>query len=65
MANYRRLVDEFWQRHFNPWGRLTRMLNISFLYLAIWYHSWIGLGLITMRTIINPFIFPKPKRKEN
>ena len=41
------------------------MLIAPFLYLAIWYHSWIGIGFVILWTIVNPFIFPKPGKKEN
>ena len=38
------------------------MLTASFLYLAIWYHNWVGLGIVILWTIINPIVFPKPKK---
>ncbi len=65
MIDLRKIKEEFWQRHSNPWSGLTRMFIAPFLYLAIWYHSWIGLGLVILWTIVNPFIFPKPKKTEN
>jgi len=40
------------------------MFIAPFLYLTIWYHSWIGLGFVILWTIVNSFIFPKPKRRK-
>jgi len=34
--------------------RLTRMFITPFLCLAIWYHSWIGIGFVILWTIANP-----------
>ena len=65
MVDFKKLKEEFWERHSNPWSGLTRMFTAPFLYLAIWYHSWIGLGLVVLWIIINPLIFPKPKRTES
>ena len=62
MVNLKKLGEEFWLRHSNPWSGLTRMLIAPFLYLTIWYHNWIGLGLVILWTIANPLVFPKPKR---
>jgi len=64
MVNLKKLREEFWLRHSNPWSGLTRMLITPFLYLTIWYHNRIGLGVIILWTIVNPVVFPKPKRTE-
>jgi len=61
VVNLKKLREEFWLRHSNPWSGLTRMLITPFLYLTIWYHNWIGLGIVILWTIINPIVFPKPK----
>jgi len=65
MIGYRKIIDAFRQRHSNPWRGLTRMFIAPFLCLAIWYHSRIGIGFVILWTIVNPFIFPKPRKKEN
>ena len=62
MVDLRKLKEEFWLRHSNPWSGLTRMLTTPFLYLAIWYHNWVGLGIVILWIIINPVVFPKPKK---
>ena len=38
------------------------MLTTPFLYLAIWYHNWVGLGIVILWVIINLVVFPKPKK---
>ena len=61
MKNLRKLKEEFWLRHSNPWSGLTRIIITPFLYLTIWYHNWVGLSIIVLWIIINPIVFPKPK----
>ncbi|RLG84134.1 MAG: hypothetical protein DRO40_02430 [Thermoprotei archaeon] len=65
MVNLKKLRKEFWLCHSNPWSGLTRMLISPFLYLTIWYHNWVGLGIVILWTIVNPIVFPKPKRTDN
>ena len=62
MVNLKKLGEEFWLRHSNHWSGLTRMLITPFLCLTIWYHNWVGLSIVILWTIINPIIFPRPKR---
>ena len=37
------------------------MAIAPFLYLSIWYHNWIALGIIILWAAVNPIVFPKPK----
>lgn len=37
------------------------MVIAPFLYLSIWHHNWIALGIIILWTTVNPIVFPKPK----
>ncbi len=60
----RNLREEFWERHSNLWSGLTRMVIAPFLYLALWYHSWIGLGIVILWVAINSFVFPEPRKKD-
>jgi len=62
MVGLRKFKEEFWLRHSNPWSGLTRTLTTPFLYLALWYHNWVGLGIVILWTIINSIVFPKPKK---
>ncbi len=59
------LKEKNWERHSNPWSGYTRMAILPFLFLSIWVHNWIALGLVIVWTIVNPFIFPKPKNTDN
>jgi len=54
--------NKFWQKHANPWSGWTRIAIYPFLFLSIWYHNWYGLALLILWTIINPLVFPKPKK---
>ena len=37
------------------------MFIAPFLYVGIWYRSWVVLAAVIAWTVINPFIFPEPK----
>ena len=50
-----------WEKHANPWSGITRIATYPFIFWALWYHNWIGLGAIVVWVIINPKVFPKPK----
>ncbi|MBN2517884.1 MAG: hypothetical protein JXB14_03485 [Candidatus Altiarchaeota archaeon] len=58
-------MEKFWKRHANPWSGATRMATYPFLLLAIWHHNWYALGIIIIWVVINPLVFPKPKRMDS
>jgi hypothetical protein len=50
-----------WQSHADPWADVTRLLLIGGFLIAVWWHSWFAMLLITLAIIINPISFPAPK----
>ena len=59
------LPDKVWARHTNPWSGWTRALVIPLLFVALWHHHWVGLGVVIVWIIINPLVFPAPKSIDN
>ena len=56
-----RLLDEStWQRHANPWSGWTRLLTYPLLFVAVWRHDWLMVGLVTLWFALNPRLFPAP-----
>jgi hypothetical protein len=59
------LNDKVWDRHANPWSGWTRVLAMPLLGLGLYLHSsWI-IGLTIVWLVLNPFVFPRPKRVDN
>lgn len=58
-----RLLQLLWGRHANPLSVWTRLLSTPLAFAPWWNHSWVqGLGVIVW-FVLNPFIFPPPKRQ--
>lgn len=59
------LSEKTWERHANPWSGWTRVLSIPALAVGLYLHNvWI-LGAVVIWLIVNPVLFPKPKRVDN
>ena len=54
-----------WKKHANPWSGWTRVIAFLLFPVPIWYHSWIGLGIVLFFFAINPFLFAEPKSTDN
>ena len=65
MKNMALLKEKNWERHSNPWSGYTRMTILPLLFISIWFHNWIAVGIVIVWAIINPFVFPKPKSTDN
>lgn len=50
-----------WSPRPNPWKDVTRLMLMYGMLIAVWWHSWVAILLITLAIIINPFDFPAPK----
>lgn len=59
------ILGKYWERHANPWSGATRILTYPFLLLTIWYHNWYALAIVLVWVVLNPFVFPKPKKHDN
>lgn len=59
------LSEKRWDKHANPWSGWTRVLSMPVLAIGLYVHSaWI-LGAVIVWLIINPILFPKPKRVDS
>lgn len=59
------LSDPAWERHANPWSGWTRVLSMPALAAGLYLHDFWILGAVVVWLIINPILFPKPKRVDN
>lgn len=50
-----------WSPRPNPWQDMTRLILMYGMLLAVWWHSWIAMLLITLAIIVDPFDLPAPK----
>ena len=56
------ILGKYWERHANPWSGATRIATYPFLLLSIWYHNWYAVAAVIAWVIINPLVFPKPRK---
>lgn len=59
------LSEKTWERHANPWSGWTRVLSMPALAVGLYLHSFWILGAVVIWLIVNPVLFPKPKRVDN
>lgn len=59
----RRLSDEAWLRHANPWSVWTRFAAVPAIVAAVWSRAWIGawalapVAAVIAWLVINPVVF--------
>lgn len=59
------LPEKIWERHANPWSGWTRVLSMPALACGLYLHSFWIIGAVVVWLVINPMLFPKPKRVDN
>jgi hypothetical protein len=59
------LSEKTWARHANPWSGWTRVLSMPLLAVGMYFHNFWILGAVIVWLIVNPMLFPQPKRVDN
>jgi hypothetical protein len=59
------LSEQAWTRHSNPWSGWTRVLTMPALAFGLYSHNAWVFGGVVLWAIVNPLVFPPPKRVDN
>ncbi len=59
------LNNKTWDKHTNPWSGWTRVLAMPVLALGLYLHSFWIIGATIVWLVVNPVVFPRPKRVDN